>query len=85
MAKSETKYLVGLVGPEVLAAIEADSRHPVFLDIEACNALEIRYDFFSEKDWPRLSKRVRKIAPHAMQIGTIRLVRDGGKYPDRNA
>ena len=85
MAKFETKYLVGLVGPEVLSAIEADSMHPVFLDIEACNALEIRYDFFDEKDWPRLSKRVRKIAPHAMQIGTIRLVRDGGRYPDKNA
>lgn len=85
MPASNEKYLVGLVGPEVLSAIEADSMHPVFLDISACNALEIRYDFFNEKDWPGLSARVRKIAPHAMQIGTIRLARDGGKYPDRLA
>lgn len=85
MAKPETKYLVGLIGPEVLSAIEADGMHPVFLDISACNALEIRYDFFKEKDWPGLSARVRKIAPHAIQIGTIRLERDGGKYPDRLA
>lgn len=85
MPASNEKYLVGLVGPEVLSAIEADSMHPVFLDITACNALEIRYDFFNEKDWPGLSARVRKIAPHAMQIGTIRLVRDGGKFPDRLA
>ena len=85
MPASNEKYLVGLVGPEVLSAIEADSMHPVFLDISACNALEIRYDFFNEKDWPGLSARVRKVAPHAMQIGTIRLARDGGKYPDRLA
>ena len=85
MPASNEKYLVGLVGPEVLPAIEADSMHPVFLDISACNALEIRYDFFNEKDWPGLSARVRKVAPHAMQIGTIRLARDGGKYPDRLA
>ena len=56
MPASNEKYLVGLVGPEVLSAIEADSMHPVFLDITACNALEIRYDFFNEKDWPGLSK-----------------------------
>ncbi|MBR4786133.1 MAG: type I 3-dehydroquinate dehydratase [Fibrobacter sp.] len=85
MVKSEKKYLVGLVGPEALSAIEADPMHPVFLDIEACNALEIRYDFFDEKVWPELSARVRKVAPHAMQIGTIRLERDGGEYPDRLA
>ena len=85
MAKSETKFLVGLVGPEVLNAIEADSMHPARLDIEACNALEIRYDFFDRKDWPGLSRRVRKIAPTALQIGTIRLVRDGGHFPDSEA
>lgn len=77
------KYLVGLVGPEVLSAIEADSMHPVFLDIEACNALEIRYDLFDMRAWSGLSARVRKVAPHAMQIGTIRLERDGGEFPDR--
>ena len=72
MPASNEKYLVGLVSPEVLSAIEADSMHPVFLDIGACNALKIRYDCFSEKDWPGLSARVRKIAPHAMQIGSAR-------------
>ena len=85
MPASKQKYLVGLVGPEVLSAIEADSMHPVFLDIEACNALEIRYDFFPVKEWPALSARLRKVAPHAMQIGTIRLKRDGGLYPDHDA
>ena len=85
MPASNEKFLVGLVGPEVLSAIEEDSMNPVFLDIEACNALEIRYDFFPEKEWPALSRRVRKIAPGAMQVGTIRLERDGGRFPDRDA
>ena len=83
MPASNEKFLVGLLDPEVLSAIEADGMHPVFLDIEACNALEIRYDFFEPAEWPKLSARVRKVAPHAMQIGTIRLVRDGGKFPTR--
>ena len=85
MLASNEKFLVGLVGPEVLSAVEADATHPVSIDIGACNALEIRYDFFPEKEWPALSKRVRKIAPHAMQVGTIRLERDGGRFPDRDA
>ena len=46
MPTSNEKFLVGLVGPDVLSAIEEDSLNPVFLDLQACNALEIRYDFF---------------------------------------
>lgn len=76
------KILVGLVSPEVISAIESDPMHPVFLDLQACSALEIRYDFFEEAFWPGLSARVRKVAPHAMQIGTIRLKRDGGAFQD---
>ena len=85
MPASNEKFLVGLVSPEVLSAIESDSVHPVFLDIEACNALEIRYDFFEPPLWNGLSERVRKVAPHAMQIGTIRLKRDGGVFQDVHA
>ena len=85
MAANATKYLVGLVSPETLKAIETDSMHPVFIDLDACNVLEIRYDFFDEKEWPGLSARVRNVAPHAMQIGTVRLARDGGSFPDSRA
>ena len=85
MPASNEKFLVGLVGPEVLSAIESDPMHPVFLDIEACNALEIRYDFFERSCWDGLSARVRKVAPHALQIGTIRLKRDGGAFQDGHA
>ena len=85
MPKSNEKFLVGLVDKTVLEAIEADSLNPVFMDLQACNAIEIRYDFFETSQWPELSARVRKVAPHAMQIGTIRLKRDGGQFPDAQA
>lgn len=82
---NETKYLVGLVGPEVLEAAEKDPFHPVRLDLESCGALEIRYDFFDTALWPKLSERVRKIAPRQLQIGTIRLKHDGGTFDDARA
>lgn len=78
-------YLVGLVSPNILRAIEEDHMNPVFLDLQSCNALEIRYDFFDVSDWEGLSARIRAIAPHAIQIGTIRLKRDGGAFPDARA
>jgi len=82
MISDSAKYLVGLVGPDTLDAAEKDPFHPVRLDFDCCDALEIRYDFFEEPFWEKLSERVRKIAPGKPQIGTIRLQRDGGKFPD---
>ncbi|SHI54150.1 type I 3-dehydroquinate dehydratase [Fibrobacter sp. UWP2] len=85
MPKLSETFLAGLVSPAILKAIEQDSLSPVFLDLQACNALEIRYDFFEQAEWESLSARVRRVAPQAMQIGTIRLKRDGGKFPDAKA
>lgn len=85
MQKSNVTYLAGLIGPDVLTAIENDSLNPVFMDLQACSAIEIRYDFFEPSEWQNLSERVRKIAPHALQIGTIRLQQDGGKFSDNKA
>lgn len=85
MFGKKQKYLVGLIDSEVLSAIESDAMHPVFLDLQACSALEIRYDFFEPSCWNGLSARVRKLAPHALQIGTIRLKRDGGAFQDSRA
>ena len=79
------KYLVGLVDPETLAAAESEDLHPSRIDYENCDILEIRYDFFDESEWQGLSARVRKIAPKAIQLGTIRLKRDGGTFPDARA
>ena len=46
MPSDSRKYLVGLVGPDVLEAAEKDLFHPVRLDLDNCDAIEIRYDFF---------------------------------------
>ncbi|MCF0223876.1 MAG: type I 3-dehydroquinate dehydratase [Fibrobacter sp.] len=79
---NDTKYLVGLVSPEILEVAESQTVHPVHLDLNACTALEIRYDFFEESAWKELSERVKNVAPGKLQIGTIRLKRDGGTFPD---
>ena len=85
MAKDSAKYLVGLVGPNELDAAEKDLFHPVRGILERCSTIEIRYDFFDEKLWKDLSERIRNIAPQKLQIGTIRLQRDGGKFADSRA
>ncbi|MBO7412448.1 MAG: type I 3-dehydroquinate dehydratase [Fibrobacter sp.] len=84
-SKATKKNLVGLISPHVLSAAEADPISPVVMDLQACDMLEIRYDWFEKSLWPGLSARVRKIAPDAEQIGTIRLARDGGTFPDDSA
>ena len=85
MPSDSPKYLVGLVDPETLAAAESEDLHPSRIDYESCDILEIRYDFFDESEWPTLASRVRKIAPKAIQLGTIRLKRDGGTFPNARA
>ena len=85
MPSDSRKYLVGLVGPNVLDAAEKDLFQPVRLDLDNCDAIEIRYDFFDESEWQSLSERVRHIVPNKIQIGTIRLKRDGGKFADARA
>ena len=82
MQGSLNKYLVGLVGPEALEVAERDLFHPVRKELDDCDALEIRYDFFPENQWTGLSERLRAVAPGKIQIGTIRLRRDGGKFED---
>ena len=85
MPSDSPKYLVGLVDPETLTAAESEELHPSRIDYESCDILEIRYDFFEESEWPTLASRVRKIAPKAIQLGTIRLKRDGGTFPNARA
>lgn len=84
-SKAQKKNLVGLVSPQVLSAAEADPISPVVMDLQACDMLEIRYDWFEKGIWPELSARVRKLAPESAQIGTVRLARDGGTFPDDSA
>lgn len=82
MPSDSAKYLVGLISPDTLEAAERDPFHPVRLDLDCCDAIEIRYDFFDEAQWEKLSERVRSIVSDKLQIGTIRLQRDGGRFPD---
>ena len=85
MPLDSQKYLVGLVDPETLTAAEREELHPARIDYNSCDILEIRYDFFDEFEWQGLSSRIRKIAPKAIQLGTIRLKRDGGTFTDTRA
>ena len=85
MPTDSQKYLVGLVSPETLTAAESEEFHPARIDYESCDILEIRYDFFDESEWTGLSARIRKLVPKAIQLGTIRLKRDGGTFPDARA
>ena len=85
MPTDSQKYLVGLVNPETLTAAEREELHPARIDFESCDILEIRYDFFDESEWQGLSARIRKLVPKAIQLGTIRLKRDGGTFPDARA
>ena len=85
MPTDSQKYLVGLVSPETLTAAESEELHPARIDFESCDIPEIRYDFFDESEWQGLSARIRKLVPKAIQLGTIRLKRDGGTFPDARA
>ena len=73
------------MSPETLTAAESEELHPSRIDYENCDILEIRYDFFDESEWTGLSARIHKIAPKAIQLGTIRLKHDGGTFPDAKA
>ena len=85
MPTDSLKYLVGLVDPETLSAAESEELHPARIDYNSCDILEIRYDFFDESEWQTLAARIRKIAPKAILLGTIRLHRDGGTFPNARA
>jgi len=71
-----TPVLVGVISP---AALLLDAQSLV-----CCTALEIRYDLFPPDEWETLVERVRALHPSAVVIGTIRMVADGGSYPDEN-
>jgi 3-dehydroquinate dehydratase-1 len=79
-------HLVGLLGPRILSELEHDPNGEIAQAVALCSALEIRYDWFPKRvEWPNLSGRLRKVCPDKLQIGTIRLVRDGGIFPNTKA
>lgn len=79
-------HLVGLLGPSILAELESNPKGEISKAVALCSALEIRYDWFPDtNEWPQISNRLRQLFPEKLQIGTIRLVRDGGVFPNSSA
>jgi 3-dehydroquinate dehydratase I len=73
--------LAGVVNPEILERMEADSLDSAYLAAAKCAVLEIRYDLFVDRAlWAELAARLQGQFPSAILIGTIRLVCDGGRY-----
>lgn len=76
---SKVSGLVGVVSPAVLSSARE-------LNLSTCPILEIRYDLFpNTKEWPELIARIKAWAPKAKVIATIRLERDGGKWPEKDS
>jgi 3-dehydroquinate dehydratase-1 len=84
------RLFAGIIDPETLSTVEQNPQGELAKSAALCSALEIRYDLFlyngcPDEDLPGLSLRVRNLFPKALQIGTIRLKRDGGMFPDAHA
>jgi 3-dehydroquinate dehydratase-1 len=82
----QTKFIAGLISPEVLRNAEGNPAGTEACAIKKCSILEIRYDLFkNEAEWKNLSQRVFELNPKALRLGTIRLERDGGKFKNERA
>ena len=78
--------LVCVLTPELLTLLESAPGAPEVELLCECDAVEIRYDLFRDQAiWPDLASRVLALNRESSIIGTIRLVRDGGRYPDADA
>ena len=75
------KYIAGIITPNLLHRLETDKKNFFHVDSSSLikTAFELRYDLFENKFWNNLSGRIRKI-DDTLQIGTIRLITDGGKF-----
>ena len=77
-------WLAGVVNPEILDRLEADSLDSAFVAASVCPILEIRYDLFLDRTlWTGLAARLQGLFPSATLVGTIRMVCDGGLYPNQ--
>jgi len=79
-------HIVGVITPQVLENIHAQSDPLLSHEIAACSFLEIRYDLFPDrKMWTSLARTVQALQPKAKIIATLRLACDGGRIPDQQA
>jgi 3-dehydroquinate dehydratase-1 len=82
----ESKFIAGLISPEVLQNVEKNPVGAEIYAIKKCSILEIRYDFFKNtEEWESLSQRVFELNPKALRLGTIRLKKDGGAFENEKA
>lgn len=44
--------------------------------------VEVRLDLFAPDYWPSLPRELRRAFPNAKSLATLRLARDGGRWPD---
>lgn len=83
-------FFAGVLDAETLNEILRNPQGELFGIAEQCSALEIRYDLllaagYSRESLGEVAGRVRGAFPDALLIGTFRLERDGGKFPDSQA
>ncbi len=72
--------VVGLLTPETLEFGDPQVQE----DLGLCDLLEIRFDLFPKEElWRELAAEVGRRFPRAKIIATVRLERDGGRFPDR--
>lgn len=83
-------FFAGVLDAETLCEILQSPQSELSRIAEQCSALEIRYDLllaagYSKESLGEVAGRVRRAFPDALLIGTFRLERDGGKFPDSRA
>lgn len=69
------KAILVLAGPPSANALSARTRARVEI-------VEARMDLFPQEDWPSLPREIRRAFPNAKLLATLRLDRDGGRWPD---
>lgn len=86
----EEPFFAGVLDAETLGEILQNPQSDLSKMVAQCSALEIRYDLLLAAGYPKeslggIAGRIRSAFPDALLIGTFRLERDGGKFPDARA
>lgn len=74
--------LAGVIDAKTFQEIEENPTGEIAEAAKLCDALEIRYDLLpAGVKWSHVAENIRGRFPRALLVGTIRLERDGGKFP----
>lgn len=90
LKNSKEPFFAGVLSAETLSEILQNPQGELSKAARQCSALEIRYDLllaagFFKESLRDVAGKVRDAFPDALLIGTFRLERDGGKFPDSRA